>query len=148
MQIKNAESTHEKEQLDELLWNVLWQPLGLPRDIRDSFKLEKPEINLIAVENDHVLDGLVANYLSNKIVEIRHLAVKEYFQRHNIGKNLIETLIEQVTKADVKLIQTIARNTSVEFWAKLGFIPQGAYITHPDFTTYGIKFIEMILKLS
>ena len=28
------------DELDELLWRVLWQPLGLQRDARQEFKID------------------------------------------------------------------------------------------------------------
>ena len=39
MVIKYAIADKEKNDLDELLWSVLWEPLGLARDIRKSFRI-------------------------------------------------------------------------------------------------------------
>lgn len=70
MKIKHAISDKEKIELDQLLWDVLWKPLGLPRDIRQSFKLNNPQIDLVAVDNGVAIGGLVANWLSESENEI------------------------------------------------------------------------------
>ena len=37
--IKVAESKNEIDQLDALLWQALWKPLDLPRNIKKEFSL-------------------------------------------------------------------------------------------------------------
>jgi hypothetical protein len=58
MKIKHAESDKEKNELDHLLWEVLWKPLGLPSDIRQSFKLNNAQIELIAINNNTIVGDL------------------------------------------------------------------------------------------
>jgi len=86
MKIKHATTQKEKDELDQLLWDVLWKPLNLPRRIRKSFELNKPQIDLIAVYNDVIIGALVANWLSVKEIEIRHIAIKPdcHFTRTSI----------------------------------------------------------------
>ena len=45
-------------------------------------------------------------------------------------------------------IQTYARNTSVDFFIKLGFKTEGNYMRHEDFIKYGIEFQQMYLEVS
>ena len=61
MNIKPATTKREKNESDRLLWNVLWKPLNLPRHIRDSFKIDTPQIELIAVDGKVIAGVLVAN---------------------------------------------------------------------------------------
>ena len=147
MKIKHAVSDKEKNELDQLLWNVLWKPLGFPRDIRQSFKLNNPQIDLIAVDNDFVIGGLVANWLSENEIEIRHIAVESDYQGIGVGKCLVEKLIVLLREDAPVKIHTYARNTSIGFFAKLGFIPTDKYLEHPDFTKHGIKFQQMYQKI-
>jgi len=147
MKIEHATSDKEKSELDQLLWDVLWKPLELTRDIRQSFKLNNPQIDLIAVDDGVVIGGLVANWLSENEIEIRHIAVRSEHQRLSAGRRLVEGLIKLVQKDALVTIVTCARNTSADFFAKLGFIPTGEYIEHQDFTQHGIKFQKMYLKV-
>jgi N-acetylglutamate synthase-like GNAT family acetyltransferase len=147
MEIKQAVSEAEKEALDQLLWNVLWRPLGLPRDIRQIFKLDKPQIDLIAVSNNAVIGGLVANWLSEDEIEIRHLAVDSGYQRQSAGRFLIGRLINLAQKDVPVCIQTYARDTSVDFFGRLGFAPRGCRLEHKDFARQGIHFQQMYLEV-
>lgn len=146
MKIKHAESDKEKNELDHLLWEVLWKPLGLPRDIRQSFKLNNPQIELVAIDNNTVTGGLVANSLSDNAKEIHHIAVRPDYQGRSIGRRLVETLIKMMEMNAPVKIQTYARNTSVGFFAKLGFIPTNEYLEHPDFTKHGITIQKMYFE--
>lgn len=113
MKIKRAISIKEKYELDQLLWDVLWRPLNLGRDIRNSFKLDKPQIDLIALDHGVVVGGLIANWLSGNEVEIRHIAVRPEYQRCSVGCLLIRRLINLMQGRAPLRIQTYARNTSV-----------------------------------
>ncbi len=147
MKIKHAISDKEKSELDQLLWDVLWKPLGLPRDIRQSFKLNNPQIDLVSVDNGVVIGGLVANWLSENEIEIRHIAVSFGFQGLSVGKCLMEKLITLVQKDGPVKIQTCVRNTSVGFFTKLGFRSTGEHLEHQDFARHGIKFQQMYFEV-
>lgn len=145
MKIKIAQSDLEKRGLDRLLWDVLWGPLNLPRNVRRSFRLDKPETEIIAVDRNKVIGGLVACQLAEHQFEIRHLAVGADYQGRSVGRLLIEELINQISKDTVVWVQAYARNTSVGFFARLGFVPEGGFLEHEDFTRHGIKFQKMWL---
>lgn len=146
MTVKCAISKEEKDELDQLLWSVLWEPLGFSRDIRHSFGMPNPEIDLIAVYDGYMVGGLVVNQLSGNEFEIRHIAVRPDYQGKSVGKRLLEALFRQIRKDNPVRIQTIARNTSVGFFMKLGFT-EGEPLEHPDFTTQGISFCKMNIAL-
>lgn len=147
MNIKPVISDKEKTELDQLLYDILWKPLGLPRDIRSSFKLNAPQIELVAVDNGAVIGGLVANWLSENEIEIRHIAVSYDFQGLSVGRRLVEKLIRLVQKDAPVKIQTCARNTSAGFFTQLGFISTGEHLEHPDFARHGIKFQQMYIEV-
>jgi ribosomal protein S18 acetylase RimI-like enzyme len=147
MHIKYAENQDEKDGLAQLLWDVLWKPLGLPKDIGNSFKLNGPQIELIAVKDDVIVGGLVANWLLENVIEIRHIAVKPAFQNMSIGKELVTNLINSVQQDCPIKIQVYARNTSTGFYIKLNFIPTNELLEHPDFSAHGIKLQLMYLEI-
>ena len=101
---------------------------------------------IIAVEKDEVVGGLVANRLAEDEFEIRHIAVCTDYQGHSVGRMLIQELIREVGKGSTILIRTYARNTSMGFFSRLGFVPEGDLLEHEDFIKHGIKFQQMCLK--
>jgi N-acetylglutamate synthase-like GNAT family acetyltransferase len=146
MNIKLAATQEENEGLDRLLWEVLWEPLGLPRDIRESFKLDELQIELVAIEHNSIIGALVANRLSPDEIEIRHIAVKTGFQKHSVGRQLVEELFRLVMHEAPLRIQTHARNTSTGFFIKLGFQPEGDPVDVEKFKEHGIQMQLMSLK--
>ena len=55
MIFKTAILEEEKAELDRLLWDILCRLLGLQRRIHQSFKLNSPQIDLIAVDSSIVM---------------------------------------------------------------------------------------------
>ncbi len=141
MIIKIAESQDEKDQLDELLWRVLWKTLNLPRDIRAEFGLPGEKIELVAVDDKKIVGALVANWTDKSELEIRHLAVDESCQLKSIGTDLLSKLFDLIDKNGPVKIQAYARNTSYPFFIKQGFTPATEqWIEHTDFKKHGIRF--------
>ncbi|MDD5701414.1 MAG: GNAT family N-acetyltransferase [Dehalococcoidales bacterium] len=145
--IKEAVSEKEKKELDLLLWSVLWKPLGMPRNMRMSFQLSGPEMQLVAMVDHSIIGGLVANWHSSNDIEIRHLAVKLEYQGISIGQRLVRELIKRIPQDKTISIQTYARNTSVAFFTKLGFKHIGERLEHPDFSAQGISFQKLYLEV-
>jgi len=40
VEVKIVQTEDEARELDELLWQTLWQPFGFPRDVRHSFMIQ------------------------------------------------------------------------------------------------------------
>lgn len=138
---KIAKSENEKKQLDELLWKILWKPLGFPRDTRAKFGLPGKEIELIVIEGRTVIAGLVAIWTAQNELEIRHLAVEQGRQHRSIGSELISSLFNLIKKDKSVKVRAYARNTSLAFFEKLGFEKiSGKWIEHPDFEKHNIRF--------
>jgi N-acetylglutamate synthase-like GNAT family acetyltransferase len=143
MNIKQATTRQELEELDQLLWDVLWKPLNFKRNVRQSFKLDKPQIDIIAVDNNVIIGALVANWLSNSEIEIRHIAVKTEFQKRDVGELLVEALFKLIQDKTPVTIQTHARSTSMVFFSKLGFKPVGNRLEVDAFMRHGIWLQRM-----
>ena len=134
----------QAKELDRILWEVLWQPIGLPRDIRETLKLEGTSIELVATRGSKVLGGLVAVWLSAETLELRHIALRPEFQRTYVGTRLVSELMAVAEAGGCLVIQTYARNTSVVFFARLGFVALSEEpLDHPDFSKHGISFLQM-----
>lgn len=136
--------TGESKELDKILWEVLWKPFGLPRNVRDSFKLEGECIELVAKQDSVIVGGLVSNYLSPNEFELRHIAIKSGFQKKSIGSMLVRELIKIATQKGCSVIQAYARNTSADFFLKQGFVSStGKVLEHSLFSKHGITFKQM-----
>ena len=131
-------------ELDHLLWEVLWKPLGLSRDFRGSVKLDGESLELVVKADGRIVGGLVANWIGDSEVEIRHIALRPEVQNQGMGRRLVMYLISTVSGQGCVRIRTIARSTSVGFFRKLGFtISPGKPPEHPDFESHGITFVLM-----
>ncbi|MDI6643444.1 MAG: GNAT family N-acetyltransferase [Methanobacteriaceae archaeon] len=129
-----------KKTAQELMYHVLWAPHGMSK-VNTREILEKDQINnnyYVAITNNPVdIIGCIVTREEGYKLEIKHLAVKEQFQRKGIGKSLVNHVLKESPSKNVKVI---ARNTSIIFWEKLGFNPCGKWIKHPLFTKHGIVF--------
>lgn len=148
VEIRLVGSESEFEALDELFWEVLWKPIGLPRDIRQSFIVEGEGVDLIALSGAGILGGLSANWTFPIEVELRHLAVKPEARGRGIGSGLVKKLIDLISQRNCSILRTIARNTSSGFFKGLDFVPSqaGDVPDHPVFKSHGITFEMFELK--
>lgn len=120
----------------------------LPRNIRQSFRIEGEAIELVAKIEGQVVGGLVAVWTGKEEIELRHLAVLTEAQNQRIGHSLVARLLEIVASRGCRRIHTIARNTSDPFFRKLGFtIAPGVAPEHPAFQEHGISFELMERKV-
>jgi len=133
--ISKPSNPKDSGELDLLLWEILWKPLSLPNNIRDRFKLAGETIELVAKSDRILVGSLVANWISPIDVEIRHIAVNPGSQRIGVGKGLVHALAEDISIRGCERITTIARNTSLNFFDKLGFniIRENKPTDYPDF---------------
>ena len=139
--VETVTTTSDATELDELLWHVLWQPIGFPRDVRHAFSVDGEELELMAKESGRIVGGLVAVWTADAEVELRHLAVASTAQRQGNGRRLIAELVRIVGPRGCHRIHTIARNTSADFFRQLGFRQApGKAPEHPAFARQGIFF--------
>ena len=139
--IESVESESDAMELDSILWEVLWRPLGLPRNVRESFKLKGESLEFVAKSHGEVLGGLVANWTSPTEVKLRHIALKPEAQNQGAGSQLVNALIGTISQNKCTRIHVIARKTSAGFFRKLGFTPSpGEAPEHPAFKKHRITF--------
>ena len=144
IEIRTVQSPEESRQFHELLWEVLWKPIGLPRDIRASLEMKSQKFELVALQDSVVVGGLVAFRLSDSEIELRYIAIRPDCQRRSIGTRLVGELIAMADVDSTATIRTHARNTALGFWDKLGFRPASdEWLEYPDFAAHGIKFRVM-----
>ena len=47
--IRSLHSASKRRQLDKLLWQVLWRPIGLPRNVQGPFAMHADKIGLESI---------------------------------------------------------------------------------------------------
>ncbi|MFC1905964.1 GNAT family N-acetyltransferase [Chloroflexota bacterium] len=147
MEIRQSSTEEDNTELDQFLWKVLWEPLGFDRSVRGEFNLDRPHIDLLAFDQENLVGGLVAYYITDTEVEIRHIAVKDDMQGGAIGKRLIDSLVALLLHEPVTKVNVYARSTSEGFYARCGFVPCGERFEHHLFAKHGINIQPMHLEL-
>lgn len=142
--------THKDYQTEHFLWEVLWKPLGLPKDVRQQFDFGDSgnEIVLMAKMENTNVGVLFAYQISKNEFEIRHIAVKKGYQKAGVGTRLVRELEKIVKAKGIKTIRTISRNTTETFFVSKGFKRIEAYPDHPAFIKHGISFALMRKRLA
>lgn len=131
----------DSAEVDELFWRILWEPLGLPRDIRSTFNVDGEKFELAAKEDGQIIGGLIAVWTTHNEIELRHLAVASRGQRKGSGRCLVAELCGIASDKMCHRIHTIARNTSADFFRKVGFRnAPGRAPEHPVFLKHNITF--------
>jgi N-acetylglutamate synthase-like GNAT family acetyltransferase len=147
IEIRQTSTEKDNAELDQLLWDVLWQPLGFDRDVRKQFDLDSPQIELMAFDEGALVGALVAYYITDTEVELRHIAVKDDMQGGAVGRRLVDSLISLLTGKLVTKVNVYARSTSQGFYARCGFVPYGERFEHELFAKHGISIQPMHLEL-
>jgi len=136
-------ASNRHDRIEALLWDVLWKPLSFGKEMRNELRLESEEIILIANVEDKTVGVLVANVESENVYEIRHIAVRNEYQKIGIGKRLIRRFEKDKIDDKRTIIRTISRNSSQPFFENLGFRKISDYPDHPKFIKHGITFSLM-----
>ena len=103
---------------------LLRTPLKLSFSPEELIK-EKDSFHLICWDKESLAACLVLKPLSAQIIRMRQLAVAEEFQGRGFGKRLV-SFAESFAKQHGYLeISTLARETAVGFYEKLGYIKEG-----------------------
>ncbi len=125
--------------LDNLLWQVLWAPLGLSRDVRSRFKVDGKLLQMMAMEGTNPVGGAVAIWKNINDAELRHLAVIPANRGRGVGKKLVLNMISELKRRGCGEMHTYARDSSVYFFEKLGFNPVTERLfDHEAYIKYGI----------
>ena len=142
VEVRPAQSEEESRRLDQLLWDVLWEPLGFPRDIRREFDLVgTPVFDVVALEGAEVVGGLVAGWVGQDRMEIRYLAVRPERQRQGVGAKLISCLAAIAAQQAPATIETHSRYASLGFYEKQGFAPiDDEWLEFAPFAVHGVRF--------
>lgn len=132
MNVKQAASDKEIEQIIDLRDRILRQPWGQPKETATD-TLEQSSINAYirdAAENIIACGRLQEN--ENKIGQIRFMAVDNTQQGKGLGKKIVEFLEVKAKQLHLSKIELQARENAVEFYKSMGYS-----IKEPSFLLWG-----------
>ncbi len=134
------------QQVDALLYEVLWEPYGMP-NVRHQFDKGEAEIIFAAKDGITVAGAFVLIVYKDKSAELRHAAVLPEYQGQKTGRGLWNEVLEYIKAESINSIYVYARNTAIGFWEKIGFRVETDWIDHDFFANHGIRFKVMMFDI-
>jgi len=124
-----------------LCWFVLrksWnQPEGSEKD-----ELGEKAIPIIAIINDQIVWTARLQRNSEKVGQIRYMAVDSEYQKKGIGEKIILTLHQMAKKIRLKKLILDAREPSIGFYEKLGYRKiEKSYILFGEIQHWQMEYI-------
>ena len=123
--VVRAATVDDVEALNRFIDPFVQQGRLLPRT-RDELE-DLAQHGFVAISNDRILGFAALEIYSNKLAELRSLAVSQEFQGRGVGKALVNACIERARQHNV--FEVMAITSSEEFFQRCGF----------DFTLPGEK---------
>lgn len=137
MNIKIAKyGSKEQKGLIELRRETLRLPLGLDFT-EEELANEKDQIHLVALENNHVVGGLLLVEKKSSY-KLRQMCVSPKHQGKNIGSQLLDYAFQLAKENNISSIYCHARKTAINFYFKNGFKVVGE-----EFEEVGIGHFRM-----
>jgi amino-acid N-acetyltransferase len=105
------------EPLDRFIQPFILQERLLPRTHEELRELV--EDGFVAIADGRIVGFAALEIYSNKLGEIRSLAVDPAYQRHGIGRALVEACLQRAR--DRRVFEVMAVTSTEEFFQKCGF---------------------------
>lgn len=147
MNYYKTEDPHIIDKANRLLYQVLWEPLGIAVTARKDFKTEGTEHIFIATDRGSITGVFVFVLHSDNKVELRHAAIAESYQNRGIGKRLWAEGVKFARAEGASEIFLYTRGTTLEYWLNLLLREESAWFDHPEFKKHGIRFKKMVYSL-
>ncbi len=137
--------TPSKDELHEyylLRWKILRKPWQQEKG-SEKDELENESIHRIAVLNKKIIAVGRLHCINKESMQIRYMAVSEYYKNQGIGKAILFSLEKEAEKNNAKSIVLHARETAVGFYQKYNYnIVADSHVLYEK-----IKHIKMIKEL-
>lgn len=135
--------TSRYEQLVELRYKVLLEPLGLKfLDSHRDKEVNYLHIGCVESLDDKLIGGLILIPLDDKNIRMMQVAVDTRYQGEGIGHELVRYAEKRAKKAGFQNIIMHAMLNVIGFYEKMGYHQEGDI-----FEERGITFAKMVKKL-
>ncbi len=111
-----------------LRWEVLSKPLGMPPPEADVFPEEMQSLHLIALDGKRIVGCVCFHPESESNGRIFELAVSEEYQGRGFGRQLLHRLEKMLVEKGILNVYLLAGTESEEFYALMGYQPDGDFI--------------------
>ena len=121
--VRTVQSGADRDGQLELRYNVLREPLGLPRSASAFAGDDAPETtHLIAVTEDGNVIGCVTLLRDGEALQLRGMAVDEGWQGKGVGRALLDAVYAE---AKGRALWCNARLTAEPFYSRYGWESEG-----------------------
>lgn len=122
MIITEPQTPEEFSSYYQLRWEVLRKPWNQPRG-SETDSCEQQSTHAMAVNDSKEVTGVSRLQLNSPdTAQIRYMAVRDEFQGHGIGKELLAYLEKKAREQGARRIILDARDNAVEFYRKNGYL--------------------------
>ncbi len=104
----------------ELRWRILRKPWGQPKgsEINDR---DKDAFHILAEEDNKVIGVGCIHEIEEGIGRIRFMGIDDDYQKHGIGKIIVNLLEEYAMNQNWNTVRLWARELAIDFYLKLGY---------------------------
>ena len=140
--IKSPKTDTELKNYFHLRWRILrkpWkQPEGSERDDNDDLCY-----HVIAIENNNVYGVARLEFISEKVAQLRYMAVDDAYQKKGVGRNIIQHMEAFAKRNNKTELFLNARENAVGFYEKMDYkIIEKSYLLFDSIQHYKMnKFI-------
>ncbi|WP_307201067.1 GNAT family N-acetyltransferase [Paenibacillus harenae] len=129
-----------------LLYNELFEPLGMPRESQEQLKVPGIEHYFVCILNHRII-GVMVLVVSNEIIELHHAAISKEYRGQGIGKKVWQEVLGFCKSEGIKGIELYSRNTAINFWQSVGFTELGEWLEVESFVKHGIRHKKMEISI-
>jgi len=124
--IKTPKTREEFKAYYELRYRVLRAPWGQPKDTeKDDFEPISEHFMAIDEASGKIIGVVKVFEKSSGVGWFSHLAVDPAYQRHGVGKKLIETVEEAAKERGFTVLGCMSRLNTTAYFEKRGFTIAG-----------------------
>ncbi|TFF86881.1 MAG: N-acetyltransferase [Promethearchaeota archaeon] len=118
--IRQPRTEGEVNEMYDLRWLILRKPWGEPRGSERDDK-EGEAIQFIALLGENIVGTARFHNITDRIGQIRYLAVEEVFQRKKIGANIMQSIHMTARNRRMRYIILNAWESALGFFKKFGY---------------------------
>jgi predicted GNAT family N-acyltransferase len=139
--VKLTDFTTDRDAIVQIRSHVFQQEQGVPVELEFDGKDEQAT-HFLAYFDTQPVGTVRIRMLDDTTVKLERLAVLPQFRTFGIGRKIMETALEFLSRQKITTVRIHAQEAVKEFYQKLGFVAEGAI-----FEEAGIPHLKMSKQL-